>query len=213
MDYSNGFSWDKYSKAPIVGIIRGMPNEQIFWIAEVYAESGLNNLEITMNTKGAAQLISDLRIKFPSLNIGAGTVCSIADYEAAIGAGAQYIVAPIVEETVISKAVKDQIPIFPGAYSPTEIYKAWSLGASAVKVFPAAQLGPKYIKDVLGPLDQIKLLPTGGVTLENIGDFFAAGAFGVGMGSALFDKEMIKQKDVKKLNKHFMKLRKAAING
>src|SRR5690606_18081736 len=103
----------------------------------------------------------------------------------ALDAGAQFVVTPITDEEVISACVERDIPIFPGAYTPTEIYKAWSLGASMVKVFPASKLGPDYIKEVLAPLQQIHLMPTGGVGLENMEAFYKAGAKGFGIGSQL----------------------------
>jgi len=128
------------------------------------------------------------------------------DLEAALAAGAQFIVTPILDEQIVQHCVQKNIPVFPGAYTPTEIYRAWSAGASAVKVFPAAQLGAKYIKDVLAPLNEIRLLPTGGVSLENIGDYFEAGAAGVGMGSSLLDKKLIEREDYDGLKDHFLKL-------
>ncbi|MEB2780913.1 bifunctional 4-hydroxy-2-oxoglutarate aldolase/2-dehydro-3-deoxy-phosphogluconate aldolase [Algoriphagus sp. C2-6-M1] len=203
METSNSLFWERYQKAPIVGIIRGQSLETILKIAQAYEDSGLTTLEITMNTEGAAKMISALRGKFPSLNIGAGTVCNLTELREALDAGAQFIVTPIIDETVIEHAVNEHIPIFPGAFSPTEIYRAWSLGASAVKLFPATQLGVQFIKDVLGPLDQIKLLPTGGVSKANIKSFFEAGACGVGMGSSLIDKKLVEARDFKGLQKHF----------
>lgn len=201
------FSWDSYHKAPIVGIIRGTSKENVMQIAEAYVEAEFYTLEITMNTEGVEDIIQTLRNEFPKLNVGAGTVCTISDFKKAINAGSQFIVTPILDEEVIKSSVAQEIPIFPGAYTPTEIYKAWSLGASAVKVFPATQLGPRYIKDVLAPLNEIKLLPTGGVSAENIKSFFEAGAFGVGMGSSLLNKQLIRERDFEGLKSHFIKIK------
>lgn len=158
------FSWSKFNQNPIVGILRGYTLEEVLKIAEVYEKSGFYTMEITMNTEGVTEIIAQLRQNFSELNIGAGTVCNLEDLDRALDAGAQFIVTPpIISEDVITACVQKNIPIFPGAYSPpSEIYKAHSLGASAVKVFPATQLGPRYIKDVLAPLDNLKLLPTGG---------------------------------------------------
>lgn len=203
MDNSNSLFWERFYQAPIVGIIRGQSLEAVLGIAQAYQDAGLTTLEITMNTEGAASMISSLRSKFPSLNIGAGTVCNLSDINEAIGAGAQFIVTPIIDRLVIEHAVNEDVPIFPGAFSPTEIYKAWSMGVPAVKVFPATKLGVEFIKDVLGPLDQIKLLPTGGVSRTNIKSFFAAGACGVGMGSSLIDKKLVEAGDFEGLKKHF----------
>jgi len=129
------------------------------------------------------------------LNIGAGTVCDITDLEKATAAGANFIVTPIINEDVIKTCVAKKIPIFPGAYTPSEIYKAWSLGATLVKLFPAGDLKPNYIKEVLAPLQQIKLLPTGGINLDNFTSYLIAGAKGVGIGSHLFPKHVIEQQD------------------
>lgn len=206
------FSWSRYRQAPIVGIVRGMPLPTVRRIAQAYQEAGLSTLEITMNTAGAADMISALREDFPGLNIGAGTVCTRHDLEAAVDGGAQFIVTPILDEAVVKAAVARQLPVFPGAYSPTEIYQAWSLGASAVKVFPATQLGVQFIKDVSAPLNEIKLLPTGGVSRENIRSFFEAGAAGVGMGSSLLDKSLIRAEDFEGLRDHFAGLKREIQN-
>ncbi|WP_282117121.1 bifunctional 4-hydroxy-2-oxoglutarate aldolase/2-dehydro-3-deoxy-phosphogluconate aldolase [Cellulophaga baltica] len=212
MTTSSTFSWEAYYKAPIVGIIRGETLETVREIAKAYIEAELFTIEITMNTAGVAEIIAMLRTEFPSLNVGAGTVCTSEDYSVAVSAGAQFIVTPIIDELVIKKAVADAIPIFPGAYTPTEIYKAWSLGASAVKIFPATQLGPTYIKDVLAPLNTIKLLPTGGVNKENIKTFFSAGAIGAGMGSSLLNKQLIKDKNFKELTTYFKSIKSEIVD-
>ncbi len=194
--------WSLFHQAPVVGILRGVPMDLVMKIAPVYLDAGFYTLEVTMNTPNAVEMISKLQKEFPGLNIGAGTVCSLSDLEQALNAGAQFVVTPVVNEQVIKSAVNQQVPIFPGGFTPTEIYHAWELGASAVKVFPATPLGVPYIKDLLGPLDKIKLLPTGGVSGSNIRAFFEAGAVGVGMGSALIPKEMLQQNDFKALEKH-----------
>lgn len=201
------FSWNSYNKAPIVGIIRNIPLEIALKIAKQYVEAELFTLEVTMNTENAAKIIKTLRSEFPTLNVGAGTVCDKEDLENALDAGAQFIVTPIIDEEIIKACTLKEIPIFPGAYTPTEIYKAWMLGASAVKIFPATQLGPQYIKDVLAPLNNIKLLPTGGVSINNIKSFFQAGAIGVGMGSSLLNKKLIKDGDFNGLRNHFLKIK------
>lgn len=201
------FSWELFYRAPIVGILRGISMDATRNLAQAYAGSGLYTLEVTMDTPGATDIIVMLGNEFPDLNIGAGTVCNMKDLDRALKAGARFIVTPIIDEEVIRSAVTLNIPIFPGAYTPTEIYRAWSLGASAVKIFPATQLGPRFIKDVLGPLRGVKLLPTGGVTKENIRSFFEAGAIGVGMGSSLLDGQLIKNKDYDGLRNHFLEIK------
>ena len=201
------FSWELYNRAPIVGIVRGVSMDVMRDIAKAYLRAGLHTIEITMNTPGAAQMIAMLRKEFQQLNVGAGTVCNLQDYEIVVAAGAQFIVTPIIDEAVIKTAVAQEIPIFPGAYSPTEIYRAWSLGASAVKIFPASQLGVQFIRDIAAPLNEIKLLPTGGVSIDNIKSFFEAGVVGVGMGSSLFNKKLIQEMDFEGLAEHFAKIK------
>ncbi|PKA98223.1 2-dehydro-3-deoxyphosphogluconate aldolase/(4S)-4-hydroxy-2-oxoglutarate aldolase [Flavobacteriaceae bacterium MAR_2009_75] len=200
----SSFSWPRFNQNPIVGILRGLSTEEVLQLVPIYLKSGFYTLEITMNSPNVVKTISILRERYTDLNVGAGTVCTQDDLEIALSAGAQFIVTPIIDSEVIKRCVKSNIPIFPGAYTPTEIYTAWKLGASAIKVFPATQLGPKYVKDVLAPLNDIKLLPTGGVSADNISAFFKAGAIGVGMGSSLFDKNLIKNQDFEGLEKHFL---------
>ncbi|SNR16582.1 bifunctional 4-hydroxy-2-oxoglutarate aldolase/2-dehydro-3-deoxy-phosphogluconate aldolase [Tenacibaculum jejuense] len=204
---NSSFSWNLFNEAPVVGIVRGLSKEITLNIAKTLLEAEFYTLEVTMNTEGALELINELTKQFPKLNIGAGTVCTLDDCKNAIKAGAQFIVTPIIDEDVITYCVSENIPVFPGAYTPTEIYKAWSLGASAVKVFPATQLGSKYIKDVLAPLNEIKLLPTGGVSKDNITSFFNAGAVGVGMGSSLLHKEYIATQNFTALKEHFVAIK------
>jgi len=199
------FSAALFSKVPIIGIIRNIAANDVAAMLPVYAEAGLTTIEITMNTAGAEDMIRyALQHYAGKLNIGAGTVCTEDELDSAIAAGAQFIVTPVVNEKIIKKCMSLAIPIFPGAFTPTEIYNAWALGATMVKVFPGSLLGPGYIKEVKAPLDQIKLIPTGGITLDNILSFKKAGADGYGMGSHLFNSTMIKQENWAGLKAHFM---------
>ena len=203
---ANNFNSKSFIKMPVIGILRNISLETIESIMPIYSEAGFTNVEVTMNTPDVANIISKLCKNYPNLNIGAGTVCNKSELECALKAGASFIVTPIISEEVIQTCVKNNIPIFPGAYTPTEIYLANQLGATAVKVFPATQLGPDYIKDVLGPLDKSKLIPTGGVTKNNIKKFFESGAYAVGMGSSLFDKKLISAKKLETLEAHFVEI-------
>jgi len=202
------FSWHLFDQIPIIGIMRNIPVDSISEVASVFADEGLTNLEITLNSNNAIELITKLSARFKGhINVGAGTVCSSLELDLALSAGAAFIVTPIVNEEIIQKCVLKGIPVFPGAYTPTEIYRANSLGASMVKVFPASTLGPKYIKELLGPFPHFKLLPTGGISLENMGDFMKAGAKGVGIGSHLFPREIIQQQRWEDLRKIFANAR------
>jgi len=200
----DAFSWELFRQTPIVGIIRHIGQDDVRQILPIFQEAGLTTVEVTMNTPGAETIIREALTNYSiNLNIGAGTVCSEDDLERALAAGAQFIVTPIINEKVIKACVKKGVPIFPGAFTPSEIYKAWDLGASMVKVFPTTALGPAYIRDVKAPLNQIKLLPTGGITLTNMSDFIRAGADGLGIGSQLFDGRLIAGKDWQGLKTHF----------
>lgn len=198
------FSWSLFNRMPVVGILRNIQPDVVYSLVPAYHASGLTTLEITMNTPGAASIIATLKQQYDGvLNIGAGTVRNLTDLEAALAAGAGFIVTPILDEQVIKECVRLGIPIFPGTYTPTEIYRAWHLGASVVKVFPATSLGAGYFKDVLAPLNEIKLMPTGGVSLDTIPAFHKAGAVAYGIGSPLFDKELIGKGDWEGLERHF----------
>ena len=190
------FSHDLLKKMPLIGIMRNLPERHVETIVEKYYQSGLTCLEITMNSPNAGEQIARLAASYRGkLNIGAGTVCSMNDLDKALRSDAQFIVTPVINEEVIKTCVAQNIPIFPGAYTPSEIYKAWSLGATLVKLFPAGDLKPGYIKEVLAPLDFVRLLPTGGITADNFTRLLANGASAVGIGSALFPKDIIRNED------------------
>ena len=170
--------------------------EDLGSILPLYQEAGMSTIEITMNTPGAEQMLRYAAEEYGSqLNIGAGTVCNQRELEKALLAGARFIVTPITDEQVIRCCRQEAIPVFAGAFTPAEIYKAWEFGADMVKIFPATSLGTQYIKDLKGPFHQIKLMPTGGVNVGNCVDFLNAGAEGLGMGGQLFDKVRIRNKD------------------
>ncbi len=184
------FDFDLFHNMPIIGICRGWPIDVVLGYADVYLKAGFNTLEVTLNTENALETITALRNQYEGqLNIGAGTVRNQIQAYQARRAGAQFIVSPIIDEEVIRYCIERGVPIFPGAYTPTEIEYAWRKGATAVKLFPAAIGGLDYLKAIKAPLDNIPLLPTGGISKENIAEFFNVGIFGAGMGSALFPKE------------------------
>ncbi len=157
---------------------------------------GLRNIEITLNTADAAgQIREALALAEGRLNIGAGTVINVELLDQALAAGASFVVTPTVEPKVITECANRKIPVFPGAFSPTEIVRAWDLGAMMVKVFPAECVGPSYIRALKAPLPHIKLLPTGGVDLKTLPDFLKAGADGFGIGGPLFDRQRVQSGD------------------
>lgn len=201
---NNDFSWSLFNQVPLVGIVRNLTFDEIAQILPVYLSSGLTTIEITMNTSSAEDIIRYAADKYRGqLNVGAGTVCSLDDLKQALQAGSQFIVTPILNPDVVRYCAKEGVPIFPGAYTPTEIYQAWELGATMVKVYPATALGPDYIRDVKAPLNKIKLMPTGGINLSNMQSFMKVGADGLGIGGQLFDKELIKSANWDGLKDHF----------
>ncbi len=200
------FNWPLFRQVPIVGILRGVAPELMVDIGQICIQAGMANLEITLNSPRVFESISILRQRFTGkLNIGAGTVNSPEDLARAVNSGAQFIVTPTTLPPVISAACKAGVPIFPGALSPTEILTAWQLGASAVKIFPAGQVGYPYVKAIHEAMPHIDLLPTGGVSLTNMQDFHNAGAIGFGIGSPLFPPDILKSRDWPALLSHIHK--------
>ena len=157
---------------------------------------GITTLEFTLTNKKANDVISKVRQEFGDrLIVGAGTVLDGYNAAVSIDAGAQFLVTPLLVPDVIEVGKERNVPVVCGAFTPTEIWTAWKLGAELVKVFPAGQLGPGYFKDILAPLPDLLLVPTGGVNLETCGQFLAAGAYTVAVGSQLISKEIVRTKD------------------
>jgi 2-dehydro-3-deoxyphosphogluconate aldolase/(4S)-4-hydroxy-2-oxoglutarate aldolase len=179
----------------VVAIIRLQDPTAVRGVVDALAEGGLRALEVTMTVPRAIELIGELAPTLPDDFIfGAGTVLDADTAHRAARAGAQFIVSPVFRPEVIGAAHDEGIPAMPGCFTPTEILSAWEAGADLVKVFPATSVGPSYLKDIKGPLPQIKLMPTGGVSVENAGDWLRAGAVAVGVGSALVDTKAIAAK-------------------
>jgi len=171
-------------QARLIAILRGDFGNRWQQIADALVAGGVAALEITLNSPGALAGIRELKASGGNhVIVGAGTVLTAEQAQAAIDAGAEFIVAPDTDESMISVCVARNIPVMPGAYTATEIKRAYQLGATLVKVFPAP--GPDYIKAIRGPLDHIPLMVTGGVGLDNVADYFKAGAAAVGLGSNL----------------------------
>ena len=176
----------------VVAVIRMNDPNKLAKVIEAVRLGGVKCIEITMTVPGAVEIIRTLSSTMPSdVLIGAGTVTTAQIAEDVIAAGAQFVVSPILNLEVISVCKKHAVACMPGCYTPTEIFTAWTAGADVCKVFPATSLGPKYFKDLSGPFPHIKLMPTGGVTIDNVGEWIGAGAVAVGIGSDLLDKKAI----------------------
>jgi 2-dehydro-3-deoxyphosphogluconate aldolase / (4S)-4-hydroxy-2-oxoglutarate aldolase len=165
-------------------------------MAKAVAAGGGRLIEVTWNSDRPAALVETLRAELPHCIIGCGTLLSLSDLQTAIAAGVQFGFTPHVDEVMIRYGVERGLPMHPGALSPTEIVAAWNAGARAVKVFPVGSMGgANYIRSLQGPLGQIPLIPTGGVTLRNAEAFIRAGAIAIGLAGDLFEKEAIAQRD------------------
>jgi 2-dehydro-3-deoxyphosphogluconate aldolase/(4S)-4-hydroxy-2-oxoglutarate aldolase len=176
----------------VVAVIRMKEADRLRDVVAALAEGGVRALEITMTVPRAIELIAAIA---PTLSsefiLGAGTVLDAETARRAIDAGARFIVSPVFRTEVIRAAHDRNAAAMPGCFTPTEILSAWDAGADVVKVFPATAVGPGFFKDVRAPLPQVKLMPTGGVTIDNAGEWIAAGAVAVGVGSALLDANAI----------------------
>ena len=176
----------------VVAVIRLQDASKLRAVIDALAAGGIRALEVTMTVPGAIELIAEVAPTLPDgFLIGAGTVLDAATARRVIDAGAQFVVSPVLRTAVIDEAHRFDRPAMPGCFSPTEILDAWDAGADIVKVFPATSLGPGFFRDVRGPLPHVKLMPTGGVSIENADEWIRAGAVAVGVGTALLEPRAI----------------------
>jgi 2-dehydro-3-deoxyphosphogluconate aldolase/(4S)-4-hydroxy-2-oxoglutarate aldolase len=176
----------------VVAVVRMDEPAVVRHAVDAVRAGGVRCIEITMTVPGAVEIIASLaRDGPPELVVGAGTVLGAAAAEAVVTAGASFVVSPVLDEDVIRTCRDAGAFVIPGAFSPTEIARAWTLGADIVKVFPAVSLGPGFFKDIKGPLPGIRLMATGGITAENARSFIAQGACCVAIGTALLDKNLM----------------------
>ena len=179
-------------QAGVIAVIRLADGSELRAVAEALLAGGVRALEVTMTVPGAVSLIETLAASLPSSALlGAGTVLDAATARQVIGAGARFVVSPVFRRPVLDVCHEHGVAAMPGCFTPTEILDAWEAGADLVKVFPATSLGPAFFKDVRGPLPQVRLVPTGGVTRENAGDWIRAGAAAIGVGTALVDRAAV----------------------
>ncbi|MFB2838127.1 bifunctional 4-hydroxy-2-oxoglutarate aldolase/2-dehydro-3-deoxy-phosphogluconate aldolase [Floridanema evergladense] len=179
-----------------IAVIRAQNWQESCLMAKAVAAGGMKLIEITWNSDRPEKTISYLRSELPDCQIGSGTLLNSEQLEKAIASGAEFLFTPHVDLTLIKTAIKANIPIIPGALSPTEIVSAWQAGANCVKVFPIQAVGgSSYIRSLQGPLGNIPLIPTGGVTLKNAKEFLQAGAIAVGLAGDLFPQSLINKAD------------------
>jgi 2-dehydro-3-deoxyphosphogluconate aldolase/(4S)-4-hydroxy-2-oxoglutarate aldolase len=176
----------------VVAVIRMKDPERLSKVVIAIREGGVKCIEITMTVPGAVEVIAALvKTAPPDVIVGAGTVTDRGTANDVVSAGAKFVVSPVFRLDVVTVTKAAGAVAIPGCYTPTEILTAWEAGADIVKVFPATSLGPNYFKDVAGPFPHIRLMPTGGVTVDNVGEWVKAGAVAVGIGSDLLDKKAI----------------------
>ncbi len=194
---------DEIFKRKAVAVLRVKEEDKLKKVIQAIAEGGVSVAEITMTVPNAIKLIEKMSKELDeNIIIGIGSVLNKQTAEDAIKAGAKYVVSPILKKEIIETALKYDVPVMPGCFTPTEIYLAFEMGADIAKVFPADVVGMPFFKAILAPMPHLKLMPTGGVSLTNAGDWLKAGACAVGIGSALFDDKAIKEENYLKLTEN-----------
>lgn len=185
----------------IVAVIRAQSSGQLLSAAGALYDGGVTAMEVTMTTPDALQVIHDVTKKFgDKILMGVGTVLDPETCRAAILAGAEFVVTPVTKPDVIKLCNRYGKPIISGAYTPTEALFGHESGADFIKIFPADQLGPVYIKNLLAPLPMLQIIPTGGVTVQTVASFLNAGCVALGVGTSLVSKDILKNQDWKKLS-------------
>lgn len=185
---------------PIIGIVRGVEAAFFHELMDNAFTSGLQAIEITMNTENALQIVSSLRPAVPAGKLlGMGTVRNREEAKKAVGAGAMFLVTPNTDTDVIEYAGSCNVPVISGALTPTEVYTAWSAGADMVKVFPCRPFGPGYVRELRGPFENVPLVAVGGVTAENMNDYFDAGVRAVGVSTSLFGRTALKDRNLEEI--------------
>ncbi len=197
-----------------VAVVRMADAGRLVRVAEAFAEGGVTAIEITMTTPNALAVIEDVSRQLgDAVVVGVGSVLRADTARRAIEAGARYVVSPVFKREIIDEAHRQGVPAMPGCFTPTEILTATEAGADVIKVFPADVLGMPFFKGVLAPMPHLKLMPTGGVSLTNAGDWVRAGAVAVGVGSALLDKQAIAAGDWSTLTQNARTLRQSVEEG
>jgi 2-dehydro-3-deoxyphosphogluconate aldolase/(4S)-4-hydroxy-2-oxoglutarate aldolase len=153
---------------------------------ETLGEAGIHSIELTLSTPGTIEGFKKLRSAVPDdIDIGVGTVTSVVHALAALEAGADFLVTPVTDTAIVEACAAAGVPVYPGGLTPTELHASWAVGATAVKLFPASTVGPSYIRQLKGPFPGIQVVPSGGIGIEDIGRWMAAGALAVSLGGPL----------------------------
>lgn len=191
---------ERLRRTGVVAIIRSPRGELLADVAAALLAGGIEVIEITFTVPKAAQVLETIVSRLGDrVLLGAGTILDAETARVAIDAGARFLVSPVVREDVIRCCRRYDRLAIPGGFTPSEILGAWEMGADLVKVFPTDFTGPNYLRILRGPLPQVRLLPTGGVTLENMAGFLEAGAFAVGVGTSLVEPQALEQGDLQRI--------------
>ncbi|MEO6504945.1 MAG: bifunctional 4-hydroxy-2-oxoglutarate aldolase/2-dehydro-3-deoxy-phosphogluconate aldolase [Terrimesophilobacter sp.] len=173
-------------ETPLIAVLRAKQADDYDAVVEVLGQNGVRCVELTLSTPQTIDHLPSLIDQVgDQLEIGVGTITTVADAQRAIDAGAKYLVTPVINLEIIALALKHRLPVFPGGLTPTELHSAWHAGATAVKVFPAQTVGAKYGSHLRGPFPDLKFVPSGGVGLDDIPDWLHAGATAVSLGGPL----------------------------
>ena len=195
----------------IIAVVRAQSAEQILPLSEALLGGGVRAIEITMTTPGALKAIARVAAEFGArVLVGVGTLLDEGTCRAALAAGAEFVVSPVCRPQFVAQAHQAECPIILGAYTPTEAQTAHEAGADFIKIFPADTLGPGYIRALRAPLSHLRLVPTGGVELNNLGEFLKAGCAAVGVGSALVSAKLLQEADWPELTRRAAEFVKAA---
>ena len=176
----------------VIAVVRLPESTGLRGVAAALAAGGVAAVEITLTTPGALEAIAELASQGGDCVIGAGTVLDEKDARNAIAAGALFVVSPTLDRSVVRYCKDRGVTCLPGAFTPTELLEAWRAGAPLVKLFPASALGPRYLREVLAPLPFLRVVPSGGVSLDNAADWIRAGAAAVSVGGALVSGTLVR---------------------
>ncbi|MGE5675791.1 MAG: bifunctional 4-hydroxy-2-oxoglutarate aldolase/2-dehydro-3-deoxy-phosphogluconate aldolase [Mycobacterium leprae] len=187
---------EQIAQSGVVAILRGIPSKQLVDLGQALIDAGVGGIEVTLNSEGALEGIAALTKAYGRrIPVGAGTVMSGEAARAAIAAGAQFVLTPTLVEDTLAACVELKVPAVIGTMTPTEAWKAYSMGAGMIKIFPASAVGPQFFRELRGPLPQIPTMAVGGVNAANAGEFIKAGARAIGAGSQLVDPAAVAKND------------------
>lgn len=171
---------------PIIAVLRARDAADYYGVIDVLVENGVHSIELTLSTPNTFEHLPDLVAHGAAdIEVGLGTITTVEQAQRAIDAGARYLVTPVTNLDIVALAVRNGVPVFPGGLTPTELFSAWEAGATAVKIFPAATVGPQYGSHLRGPFPELQFVPSGGITLADIPLWLRAGAAAVSLGGPL----------------------------